>query len=318
MITKVLSFFLINFTIHSATCWASETEIDELWGDEGSNLTLPCRKDELSHPGDTYWSFNNKHKGLKSSVRHDNTLILKYLSRTDAGEYSCIQDSDMSVINKVRVHVRTPPPPLTNVTVVPSTILALLHWEVVDTGGYPITSFTAQYRLRHTPQGESPDPWHLVMPDGQIKPTATQVDIFQLKPNSSYVFQIWANNKLGRGDVVELEAQTKHDSQEIELGKHLLEGVETFDTRIWIAAVAVVMGTLLILATATIYALYKECHLPLVSEKDMETMELIPNIILNPGYHDYMQSEWSEPDENSNDTMTMRLNNNTVINPVRI
>lgn len=48
-----------------------------------------------------------------------------------------------------------------------------------------------------------------------------------------------------------------------ELGKHLLAGAETFDTRIWVAAVAIVMGTLLILATATIYALYKECRLPL-------------------------------------------------------
>lgn len=47
-------------------------------------------------------------------------------------------------------------------------------------------------------------------------------------------------------------------------------------------------------------------------------MELIPNIIMNPGYQDFAQSEWSEPDENSNDTVAIRLNNNTVINPVRI
>ncbi|KAK9513018.1 hypothetical protein O3M35_001304 [Rhynocoris fuscipes] len=146
----------------------------------------------------------------------------------------------------------------------------------------------------------------------------TQIDIFQLQPNSSYVFQIWANNKLGRGEIVELEAVTMNDTQEIELGKHLLAGAENFDTRIWVAAVAVVMGTLLILATATIYALYKECHLPLSSTKDTETMELIPNIILNPGYQDYLQSEWIEPDENSNDQTTIRLNNNTVINPLRI
>lgn len=52
--------------------------------------------------------------------------------------------------------------------------------------------------------------------------------------------------------------------------------------------------------------------------KDLETLELIPNIILNPGYQDYLQSEWVEPDENSNDTTTIRLNNNTVVNPMRI
>lgn len=40
-----------------------------------------------------------------------------------------------------------PPPPLVNVTIVPSTILALILWDVQGTGGYPIIDFTAQYRL---------------------------------------------------------------------------------------------------------------------------------------------------------------------------
>lgn len=48
-----------------------------------------------------------------------------------------------------------------------------------------------------------------------------------------------------------------------ELGRHLLEGVENFDTRYWVAAVAVVMGTLVVLALGTCYVLYRECHLPL-------------------------------------------------------
>ena len=46
----------------------------------------------------------------------------------------------------------------------------------------------------------------------------------------------------------------------IELARHLLEGAQTFDTRVWVAAVAVVMGTLLILAIGTCYLLYKDCH----------------------------------------------------------
>lgn len=115
--------------------------------------------------------------------------------------------------------------------------------------------------------------------------------MYQLEPNSTYVFQVWANNRLGRGEITEVEALTKHDSQEIgkdcnsssylhqsaatinqisihsvsELAKHLLEGAETFDTRVWVAAVAIVMGTLLVLATATIYALYRECRIPLTT-----------------------------------------------------
>lgn len=48
-----------------------------------------------------------------------------------------------------------------------------------------------------------------------------------------------------------------------ELGRHFLEGAETFDTRYWVAAVAVVMGTLVVLTLGTCYVLYRECHLPL-------------------------------------------------------
>jgi hypothetical protein len=47
-----------------------------------------------------------------------------------------------------------------------------------------------------------------------------------------------------------------------ELARHLLEGAQTFDTRVWVAAVAVVMGTLLLLAIGTCYLLYKDCHIP--------------------------------------------------------
>lgn len=47
-----------------------------------------------------------------------------------------------------------------------------------------------------------------------------------------------------------------------ELARHLLQGAQTFDTRVWVAAVAVVMGTLLMLAVGTCYLLYKDCHIP--------------------------------------------------------
>jgi hypothetical protein len=49
---------------------------------------------------------------------------------------------------------------------------------------------------------------------------------------------------------------------ETELARHLLQGAQTFDTRVWVAAVAVVMGTLLMLAIGTCYLLYKDCHIP--------------------------------------------------------
>ncbi|BES95119.1 FN3 [Nesidiocoris tenuis] len=304
-----------------AFCSGSETDVEVVYGDEGSNLTLPCKRNNGSPLDKPMWRWSNQGKndmsGERTTVTKDDSLIFMGLSRDEADVYTCADDN--GIINRVQVIVRTPPPPLANVTVVPSTILAFIHWEVADTGGYPITHFTAHYRLKHPPPDQLPE-WQAVLPD-KISPTATQIDVYQLEPNSTYVFQVWANNRLGRGEITEVEALTKHDSQEIELAKHLLEGAETFDTRVWVAAVAIVMGTLLVLATATIYALYRECRIPLTTisdNKDVETMELIPNIIMNPGYQDFAQSEWSEPDENSNDTVAIRLNNNTVINPVRI
>jgi hypothetical protein len=108
-----------------------------------------------------------------------------------------------------------------------------------------------------------------------------------------------------------------------ELGKHFLEGVDTFDTRAWIVAVGVVMGTLSILAVATCCLFYREytwstltTHHP---DIDGESIELMPNIILNPAYdYDFQSMELSEPDENSNDTTAVRMNNNSVIFPARV
>ena len=63
------------------------------------------------------------------------------------------------------VYFLAPPPALANVTVRPSTVLALLLWDVTDTGGYPITYFSARYRQKHGNLGKELDHWHSVMPE---------------------------------------------------------------------------------------------------------------------------------------------------------
>lgn len=58
---------------------------------------------------------------------------------------------------------------LVNVSVHPSTVLALLLWDVSDTGGYDISYFSAQYRLKNDTKGS----WHNVLPV-HISPTAVR------------------------------------------------------------------------------------------------------------------------------------------------
>jgi len=56
-----------------------------------------------------------------------------------------------------------------------------------------------------------------------------------------------------------------------------------------------------------------------VHREEQEVIELVPNIILNPGYYDDdARTERIEPDENSNDQTTTRINNNTVVQPIRV
>ena len=119
-----------------------------------------------------------------------------------------------------------------------------------------------------------------------------------------------------------------------EVGKYLLEGVDTFDTRAWVVAVGVVLGTLVVLAMATCCLFYKEYSISSLSgavdssrrrlqqqarrEGAGEAIELIPNIIFNPIYDIQSMEVVIEPDENSNDTTPRHVNNNSVIFPTRV
>lgn len=48
--------------------------------------------------------------------------------------------------------------------------------------------------------------------------------------------------------------------------------------------------------------------------EEQEIIELVPNIILNPGFDPHNQTD-QIPDENSNNETPLRLNNNTVVQP---
>lgn len=43
----------------------------------------------------------------------------------------------------------------------------------------------------------------------------SQIDVYKLEPNSTYIFEVWASNELGEGEVVQVEATTHHDINEM-------------------------------------------------------------------------------------------------------
>ncbi|GLH09487.1 Uncharacterized protein GBIM_14589 [Gryllus bimaculatus] len=302
--------------------------------DVGQNVTLPCT-DSVSlspaiHRNSVTWARIREGKdAVPINALHtqpDGGLTLTSLNREDSGIYLCTLESKVGsttspldvVRRRVKVEVRTPPPELANVTVRPSTVLALLLWDVKDDGGYPIDYFSVQYKMKYPNEHGQEDTWH----DGlrePITPTVRQIDVYELEPNTTYLFKMWATNQLGPGKETILEGTTSHNMEEMELARLLLKDAKDFDTRVWVVAVVIVMGTLLILTTGTCYLLYKEYHVPASKRDDQEIIELVPNIILNPGFYEgEAHTEHIEPDENSNDQTTTRINNNTIVQPIRV
>ncbi|XP_061517518.1 uncharacterized protein LOC11175604 [Anopheles gambiae] len=190
---------------------------------------------------------------------------------------------------KVNVKVRTPPLAVSNFYVRASTIIAVLVWEVMPnrTGGYAIRDFTAEMRKMRESSNETELPWETIDPR-HISPNARQLEIYHLIPNTTYEFRIWGNNQLGAGEIVTILATTQPRMEEKDLVRRIMIDAKNFDTRVWIAAVGIVMGTLVILSLGTCIVLYKECREPAANDKDeeLDSLELVPNIILNPGFCD--------------------------------
>ncbi|XP_055589117.1 uncharacterized protein LOC129741389 [Uranotaenia lowii] len=190
-------------------------------------------------------------------------------------------------IRRVRVKIRTAPQAVSNFFVRASTIIAVLVWEVMPnrTGGYAIRDFTAEMRRLRMTEEEPEERWETIDPR-HISPNARQLEIYHLVPNTTYEFRIWANNALGAGDIMTITATTLPDMEEKDLIRRIMIDAQNFDTRVWIAAVGVVMGTLVILSLGTCIVLYKECREPIEKEEELDSLELVPNIILNPGFCD--------------------------------
>jgi len=136
-----------------------------------------------------------------------------------------------------------PPHELKNITILPSTILASIMWDSGEDGGYPVLNYHIRYRLKNSSESDwtpcKQDPispsevrksWQFVCQfilknktnithsDSEFQ---RRMDIFHLLPNATYLFEMWANNQLGKGVSTTLEVSTHYDMQEI--GKFIAE-----------------------------------------------------------------------------------------------
>ncbi|XP_018321661.1 protein sidekick-1 isoform X2 [Agrilus planipennis] len=242
---KVTLFFLLFIV------FITGSKIQQYAVDVGRNATIPCRISNT--PSEVNWV--RKGKG-RLTILDDGSLFLNNVSLNDSGIYFCISSGeDGNDLNyTVNVKVRTTPNAL-NFTVHPKTVIALLCWDVLNTGGYPITGFAAEYRLFN-----SSEDWKVI--SSRISSNSRTYEVYNLKPNTTYTFRMWATNQLGQGAITEVHKTTLHNNQSAELARHFLTNAHTFDTRVWAIAVGIVMGTLLVLGTGTSLLLYQECRTP--------------------------------------------------------
>ncbi|XP_053678246.1 uncharacterized protein LOC128728640 [Anopheles nili] len=273
--------YTCSAAIPTLTTVAVLEEVDSGGNDTGSSPGSATSGSSYE-PGDT-------------SSGYENSTADPYEPDSLDGAAVSVTEEHFVELLKVNVKVRTPPLAVSNFYVRASTIIAVLVWEVMPnrTGGYAIRDFTAEMRrMRDTSVSENvtaaPElPWETIDPR-HISPNARQLEIYHLIPNTTYEFRIWGNNQLGAGEIVTILATTQPRMEEKDLVRRIMIDAKNFDTRVWIAAVGIVMGTLVILSLGTCIVLYKECREPAANDKDeeLDSLELVPNIILNPGFCD--------------------------------
>lgn len=176
-------------------------------------------------------------------VSPDESDLIRIADEDISSESSNEQISDSSFLEGLTIvlKVRSVPGPVSKLSVRLSTILGVLMWEFHSnhSGGYPIKSFTAEYREycdfensnassqqweRYDPENipanvvciffKCLDPIFVLQNDFFLHNVyfllilKRYFEVFHLTPNSTYEFRIWANNFLGPGEIVSTSATT--------------------------------------------------------------------------------------------------------------
>ncbi|XP_026805707.1 uncharacterized protein LOC113548828 [Rhopalosiphum maidis] len=251
----------------------------------GENVTLKCGSNNIKN-SIVSWKINHKELPGQAKILENGDLLITSFNSSAAGVYVC----DLAAANGYVEHAplaefelkpKSIPGSLLGVKVIPSTVLMLITWRKIENNDESsVKNITIRYKI--IDDRNSRDDWNVL----QVNPSKMFKDIYSLRPNTLYKIQIWASNEIGDGAKTELTTKTLNDMTESELEKHLLEGIDTFDTRAWTFAVIVIMSTFSIFVIALCCLFVKDPRVQkrLENSDDVERIELIPNITINPGY----------------------------------
>lgn len=239
---------------------------------------------------------NTNYISSPSSITTSSELLLTptttpYIETTETTESLSHIEEEYQAYLRANLSVRTTPGPVSQLYFKASTILGFLIWRFnkSNSGGYPVRSFTSEFRNISYKDNESrkrEHEWSRMDPIN-IAPNVRQMEVYRLEPNTTYEFRIWANNHLGAGEIVTTNVTTLTETKEEDLIRLIQADLDNFDPRIWIVAVSIVLGTLVILAIGLCIVLSKEYYQSSQMadyEDGWDSIELIPNIILNPGF----------------------------------
>lgn len=150
--------------------------------------------------------------------------------------------------------------------------------------------------------------WRVV--DSNISPNATSKSVYNLRPNATYHFRLFAVNLLGNGKNVSTAVDTKYSIEEINEANRLWteKGMASLYLKISIIVITVIIVTFAILGLGISLVVFRSCscgkstglrHDGITCEttEDEEAMELVPHITLNPSFNidmlEYLEAEES-------------------------
>ncbi|XP_055297286.1 uncharacterized protein LOC129565929 [Sitodiplosis mosellana] len=306
------SFNVLFLTQVLSVC-SSVIKFNEYITDAGNNISIPC----LAHGSTLMW-VKEECNETREFVRGPD-LRINNIQPSDAGIYICLVSPDESELTQVGndddsswssqekptdnsflegltivLKVRSVPGPVTKLSVRLSTILGVLIWEYSSnhSGGYPVKSFTAEFRKYCADVDELTNAslllWHQLDPQN-IPANVRYYEVYHLIPNTTYEFRLWANNYLGAGEAVTTSATTLGQLSDESVLDIILKDVEGFDPKIWVYAVGLSMSALVVLGFTLCILLLRDHYLEmeekrLREEDEWESIGIIPNIILNPGF----------------------------------